>query len=103
MYGLTVFKHTNFIAGFFPTRVLWPKIIKLQFTFKSGARVDAAIKTVAGTLCIDAKFPMENFAKKLKAETEKERVERWGREASPMPEDCRLALDSNLATKILIA
>ena len=29
----------------------------------------------------------------IEAETEKERVERWGREASPMPEDCRLALE----------
>jgi DNA recombination protein RmuC len=36
-------------------------------------RVDAAIKTTAGILCIDAKFPVENFQKKHKAETESER------------------------------
>lgn len=30
---------------------------------------------------------------KIAAETEKERVERWKREATPMPEDCRKALD----------
>ena len=41
----------------------------LQHTFKSGARVDAAINTVAGTLCIDAKFPVENYQNKVKAET----------------------------------
>lgn len=53
---------------------VFPKeIYKLQHTFKGGNRVDAAIQTVAGTLCIDAKFPMENFIKKSKAETAKER------------------------------
>lgn len=47
---------------------------ELQYTFKSGEKVDAAIKTDAGILPIDAKFPMENFQKMIKAklETEKE-------------------------------
>jgi DNA recombination protein RmuC len=35
----------------------------LQYTFKSGERVDAVIKTDAGILPIDAKFPMEIFQK----------------------------------------
>lgn len=34
---------------------------QLQHTFKSGVRVDAVIKTEAGLLCIDSKFPMGEF------------------------------------------
>lgn len=45
----------------------------LQYTFKSGEKVDAAIKTSAGILPIDSKFPMENFEKMNKAESAKER------------------------------
>lgn len=45
----------------------------LQYPFKSGAKVDAVLKTEAGLLCIDSKFPMENFNLMLKGETESER------------------------------
>ncbi|HJY98270.1 MAG TPA: DNA recombination protein RmuC [Patescibacteria group bacterium] len=45
----------------------------LQYPFKSGAKVDAVLKTEAGLLCIDSKFPMENFNVMLKGETEAER------------------------------
>ena len=46
----------------------------LQYQFRSGEKVDAAIKTDAGILPIDSKFPMENFQKMIKAknQTEKE-------------------------------
>lgn len=46
----------------------------LQYSFKSGVKVDAALKTDAGLLCIDSKFPMENFNHMFKAETEAERI-----------------------------
>ena len=45
----------------------------LQYPFKSGAKVDAVLKTEAGLLCIDSKFPMENFNLMLKGETEAQR------------------------------
>lgn len=45
----------------------------LQYQFKSGERVDAAIKTDAGILPIDSKFPMENFQKMIKAENHGEK------------------------------
>ncbi|OGG20470.1 hypothetical protein A3D03_06490 [Candidatus Gottesmanbacteria bacterium RIFCSPHIGHO2_02_FULL_40_13] len=45
----------------------------LQFAFKSGVKVDAVLKTDAGLLCIDSKFPMENFNLMHKGETEAER------------------------------
>jgi len=42
----------------------------LQYGFKSGDKVDAAIKTDAGILPIDSKFPAENFQKMMGAEGE---------------------------------
>lgn len=45
----------------------------LQYSFKSGDKVDAALQTDAGLLPIDSKFPMENFQRLVKAEEEKER------------------------------
>ncbi|PIP74498.1 MAG: hypothetical protein CO135_03005 [Candidatus Levybacteria bacterium CG_4_9_14_3_um_filter_35_16] len=45
----------------------------LQYEFRSGERVDAAIKTDAGILPIDSKFPMENFQKMSKAEEKSEK------------------------------
>lgn len=45
----------------------------LQYEFKSGDKVDAAIQTDAGILPIDSKFPMENFEKMIKGQTEGDR------------------------------
>ena len=42
----------------------------LQYGFKSGVKVDAVIKTDAGILPIDSKFPMENFKKMAGARSE---------------------------------
>ena len=40
----------------------------LQYQFKSGEKVDAAIKTDGGILPIDSKFPMESFQRMMKAD-----------------------------------
>ncbi len=45
----------------------------LQYEFKSGEKVDAAIKTDAGILPIDSKFPMENYQKMVKASEKAEK------------------------------
>ena len=45
----------------------------LQYQFKSGVKVDAVLKTDAGLLCIDSKFPMENFTIMHKGESELDR------------------------------
>ena len=45
----------------------------LQYTFKSGDIVDAALQLEKGIIPIDAKFPMENFRKMTKSQDEKER------------------------------
>jgi len=52
----------DLIAQMFPKNSFY-----LQYQFKSGERVDAAIKTDAGILPIDSKFPMENFQRMAKA------------------------------------
>jgi DNA recombination protein RmuC len=53
---------------------LLPKAsFNLQYTFKSGEKVDAAIKTSAGIIPVDSKFPMENFRKMMSAQTEAEK------------------------------
>jgi len=44
----------------------------LQYAFKSGEKVDAAIKTAGGIIPIDSKFPMENFRKLSNAKTDEE-------------------------------
>jgi DNA recombination protein RmuC len=51
------------------TQVFPKNSFHLQHEFASGEKVDAAIKTDAGILPIDAKFPMENFQKMTKAKT----------------------------------
>lgn len=45
----------------------------LQYSFKSGVKADAVLKTDAGLLCIDSKFPMANFNLQFSAPNESER------------------------------
>jgi len=54
-------------------QMLPKKSFFLQHSFKSGAIVDAAIKTSAGIIPVDSKFPMDNFRKMTSAKNEKEK------------------------------
>lgn len=54
-------------------QMLPKKSFNLQYSFKSGAKVDAAIRTTAGIIPVDAKFPMENFRKMTAAKTDEEK------------------------------
>lgn len=49
------------------------ELYKMQHKFKNGQIVDAAIKIEAGIVPVDAKFPLENFNRILKAKTDAER------------------------------
>lgn len=51
------------------------ELYKMQYKFRNGQTVDAAIKIEAGIVPVDAKFPLENFNRILNAKTEEERAE----------------------------
>ncbi|MEK7581414.1 MAG: DNA recombination protein RmuC [Patescibacteria group bacterium] len=53
-------------------QVLPKQNFHLQYAFKGGEIVDAALQLEQGIIPIDAKFPMENFRKMQKAKDEKE-------------------------------
>jgi DNA recombination protein RmuC len=55
------------------TQFLPKQTYSFQYSFTSGEKVDAVVKTSAGIIPIDSKFPMENFQKMNAAETEKEK------------------------------
>lgn len=42
----------------------------MQYPFSNGSIVDAVIRTEQGILCIDSKFPLENFQKMYAAQTD---------------------------------
>lgn len=47
----------------------------LQYEFKSGEKVDAAIKTSGGIIPVDSKFPLENFRKMSASQSDLEKKE----------------------------
>lgn len=53
------------------SQVLPADTFQTQYRFRNGDIVDAVIKTKAGLIPIDSKFPMENFTKLRQAETKK--------------------------------
>jgi len=52
------------------SQMLPKKSFHLQYPFKNGQIVDAAIKIDQGIIPIDSKFPMENFRKLVQAESQ---------------------------------
>ncbi len=54
-------------------QILPKQNFRLQYAFKGGEIVDAALKLEQGIIPIDAKFPMENFRKMTGAKDEKEK------------------------------
>lgn len=52
---------------------------ELQYAFKSGETVDAVVKLSNRMVCVDAKFPLENFRKMVETQGEDER-KKWRRE-----------------------
>lgn len=58
------------LLGDLLSQTLSPKHYELQYSFKSGERVDAVIKLKVGMVPIDAKFPLESFQRLISAEEE---------------------------------
>lgn len=58
----------DMLATYFPQ-----DLYKMQYKFKDGQMVDALIKTEAGFVPVDAKFPLENFQRVLKAEKDEQK------------------------------
>lgn len=79
------------------TQIFPKNSFHLQYTFRSGEKVDAAIQTDAGILPIDSKFPMENFQKMTKAENKEER-ENYRKE---LTRDVKKHIDA-IATKYVL-
>ncbi|MDI6740787.1 MAG: DNA recombination protein RmuC [Candidatus Edwardsbacteria bacterium] len=52
---------------------------ELQYAFKNGETVDAVVKLSNRMVCVDAKFPLENFKKMIETQSEDER-KKWRKE-----------------------
>lgn len=55
-------------------QVLPAKTFTSQYRFQSGETVDVVIKTHAGLIPVDAKFPMENYSKMNQVETKQDQT-----------------------------
>ncbi|MCR4263554.1 MAG: DNA recombination protein RmuC, partial [Candidatus Roizmanbacteria bacterium] len=55
------------------TQLLPKQSFHLQYKFRNGVTVDAAIQTANGIIPIDSKFPLENFRNMSQASTEEEK------------------------------
>jgi len=54
-------------------QVLPPNSYDTQYSFKSGEKVDAVIRTAGGIVPIDSKFPLENFRRMVGAQNDQEK------------------------------
>ncbi len=54
-------------------QILPPDHFRMQHTFSGGEKVDAVVMLKAGLVPVDAKFPLENFQRVLRAQTDEER------------------------------
>jgi DNA recombination protein RmuC len=63
----------EFFLGDLLGQILPPAYYLLQHRFKSGEKVDAAIKLGNNLVPVDAKFPLENFKKYVQEEAAKEK------------------------------
>jgi hypothetical protein len=78
----------NDLDGEFFLKAVW-EFIKTTKEVFPGTNVIAIIHARATELRTDAN---QNKVLKLEAETEQQRIDRWSKEAAPMPEECREAL-----------
>jgi DNA recombination protein RmuC len=63
----------EFFLGDLLAQVIPPTYYTLQHKFKSGEKVDAAVKIGTSLVPVDAKFPLENFKKYIQAEDGREK------------------------------
>jgi hypothetical protein len=82
-------KFLNDLDGQFFLMAVW-EFIKNTKDIYPGTNIIATIRENAVALQNQAR--QENTLK-LEAETEKERIDRWQKESSPMPEECKIVLD----------